>query len=82
VEETGVPGENNRPAASHWQIYDIMLYRVHLAMIEVRTHNLSGGTDYVVICEWRHSQLRLESVIFYSNIEIISQLLQYYDWNI
>jgi hypothetical protein len=32
VKETGEPGENHRPVASHWQIYHIMLCRVHLAM--------------------------------------------------
>ena len=31
VEETGVPGENHRPAASHWQLNHIMLYQIHLA---------------------------------------------------
>ena len=31
MEETGVPRENHRPVASHWQTYHIMLYRVHLA---------------------------------------------------
>ena len=31
VEEIGEPGENHRPVASHWQLYQIMLYRVHLA---------------------------------------------------
>ena len=30
VEETRVPGEIHRPAASH-SLYHIMLYRVHLA---------------------------------------------------
>jgi hypothetical protein len=31
VGETGIPRENYRPVASHWQIYHIILYRVHLA---------------------------------------------------
>ena len=26
-----IGGENNRPVASHWQTYHIVLYRVHLA---------------------------------------------------
>jgi hypothetical protein len=33
-------GENHWPVASHWQIYHIMLYQVHLAMSRILT--LSG----------------------------------------
>jgi hypothetical protein len=37
VEETGVPGENHWPVASHWQSLSHNV--VHLAMNRVRTHN-------------------------------------------
>ena len=37
VEETGGPGENHRPVASHWQTLSHNV--VHLGLIEIRTHN-------------------------------------------
>jgi len=40
VEETGGPGENHRPVASHWQALSHNV--IHLALIEIRTHNISG----------------------------------------
>ena len=34
VEEIGVTGENHQLVASHWKLYHIMLYRLHLAWTE------------------------------------------------
>jgi len=39
VEETGVHGEHHRPVASHRQTLSHNVYRVHLAMSQIRIHN-------------------------------------------
>jgi hypothetical protein len=40
VEETGVHGEDPRPASSHWQTLSHNV--VNLALNEIPTHNTSG----------------------------------------
>ena len=42
VEETGVTGENHRPATGHWQ-----KSAPHLSGI--RTHNVSGDMHFVLV---------------------------------
>jgi hypothetical protein len=43
VEESGVPGENHRPVASHWQTFSHNVASSTSRLSEVRTHPLTCG---------------------------------------
>ena len=48
MEETGVPGENNRPAASHWQILSQNVESSRPPLSRIQTHNVVvTGTDCI-----------------------------------
>ena len=46
VKETGGPGENHRPFASHWQTLSHNV--IHLTLIKIRTHNISGDRHRLI----------------------------------
>ena len=62
VEETGVPGENHRSVASHWQTlsHNVVLSTSHLS--GVRTHNDSLHLNKIKFC--------LYMILFYSGFSL------------
>ena len=50
VEETGGPGENHWPVASHWQIYRIMLYTSSWSRFNLTT-SVVIGTNWIGSCK-------------------------------
>jgi hypothetical protein len=46
VEETGVLGENHRPATSRWQTLSHNVVSSTHRLIGIRTHNVSGDAGF------------------------------------
>ena len=82
VEETGGPRENQRPFASHWQT--LPHNTIHLALIEIRTHNISGdGTDCIDSCKSNYNTITATTApptecdipVFYNLMKIYVRLV-------
>ena len=73
VEETGVPGENHRPAASHWQTVSHNAVSSTPRLRGIRPHNFSViSTDWIGSCKSNSIQSRRAPYI-----DVISFILYY-----
>ena len=79
VKETGSSSrkKNNRPAVSHWQIYHIMLHRVHLAWARFELTTLVViGTDCIGSCKSNYHEITTTTTPLFGKLNTIIQRLE------
>ena len=69
VEETGVPGENHPPAASHWQTLSHNVVSSTPRLSGIRTHNFS---DCIGSLKSDYHTVTTTTPSVYSNVSILS----------
>ena len=79
VEESGVPGENHWLVASHWQIYLIMLYGVHLSWTGFELTTLVAiGTDCIGSCKSNYHTITTTTMMAPTDqIALVQDILRY-----
>jgi len=84
AEETRGTGENHRSDASHWKTLSHNV--VHLALIEIRTHNISGDAFEFVLKQWaitaKSARCCIINYLYNSYLSIDCPRDSSIDWNI
>jgi hypothetical protein len=78
VEVTRVPRENHWPAASHWQLYHIMLYTSSWAGLKLTTLMVIG-TDCMGSCKSKYQMITITTALIILKYENKACTQKFYD---